>query len=456
MKKPSVFLYYVIATVLLVLLPAVLFVTVRLCMQNYEASQTENHLEVIRTQVLRCHNNAEGNWDEFMEKVSAFMSRNNELGTLMILDDDFNMVFPDNPRFQEARKPLARDFAEAIRLGSLTGNASFSASDGTSYSVNYSSLARDDPRLSHVIVYSDNARHSESLNRIALMAVLAAAVLCLLNVILLFFLSRSIWLPLRNLTAEMQRISQGSLEPIVASYPLREAEELRLAVNHSLSAVRQANDRQDALLGAANHHMRNQVLAIQGYAQGIETGIFSPPAEAAGKIRRECDAMSDLLLNFSIRSVIRDRTYYSNEHVYLSDVAEDCLSEHSAQAEQKNISLRLLPGGRNASALGSTELAEAVLGNLISNAVRYARKEVVVSVSETDRHIMVRVEDDGPDISEKDMENLFKPLYKGEGGVFGLGLSVAWDAAQCMGGTLSAGNRPEGGAVFTLTLPRAE
>ena len=59
MKKPSVFLYYVIATVLLVLLPAVLFVTVRLGMQNYEASQTENHLEVIRTQVLRCHNTAE-------------------------------------------------------------------------------------------------------------------------------------------------------------------------------------------------------------------------------------------------------------------------------------------------------------------------------------------------------------------------------------------------------------
>lgn len=48
--------------------------------------------------------------------------------------------------------------------------------------------------------------------------------------------------------------------------------------------------------------------------------------------------------------------------------------------------------------------------------------------------------------------HLFERCYKGRGGNFGLGLSIAQTAAQALGGTLTAVNRPEGGAVFTLTL----
>lgn len=64
-----------------------------------------------------------------------------------------------------------------------------------------------------------------------------------------------------------------------------------------------------------------------------------------------------------------------------------------------------------------------------------------------------KVRDDGKGISEKDMPNLFQPMYKGQKGNFGIGLSVAQDAAKYMGGSLTAENSPEGGAVFIFSLP---
>ena len=53
------------------------------------------------------------------------------------------------------------------------------------------------------------------------------------------------------------------------------------------------------------------------------------------------------------------------------------------------------------------------------------------------------------------MPRLFERCYKGSGGNFGLGLAIARSAVQAMGGDIAAANRPQGGAVFTITLEAA-
>ena len=77
-------------------------------------------------------------------------------------------------------------------------------------------------------------------------------------------------------------------------------------------------------------------------------------------------------------------------------------------------------------------------------------------MSAEESYVQISVLDDGAGIAENDLPHLFERCYKGKGGNFGLGLSIALTAARAMGGDLTAANRPEGGAVFTLTLPRAK
>jgi len=71
--------------------------------------------------------------------------------------------------------------------------------------------------------------------------------------------------------------------------------------------------------------------------------------------------------------------------------------------------------------------------------------------------ILVEVEDEGQGIPEEHLSRIFDPFFstKGERGT-GLGLSIAYAAMARIGGTISAANRAEGGAIFTLTFPIAK
>jgi signal transduction histidine kinase len=76
-----------------------------------------------------------------------------------------------------------------------------------------------------------------------------------------------------------------------------------------------------------------------------------------------------------------------------------------------------------------------------------------------DGRIEATVTDSGPGIPAEHLPRVFDRFYRAEaartreGGGTGLGLSIARDLARAQGGELTAGNAPDGGASFTLTLP---
>ena len=112
--------------------------------------------------------------------------------------------------------------------------------------------------------------------------------------------------------------------------------------------------------------------------------------------------------------------------------------------------------------LCDTNRVQQVLINLLGNALdamlqhSTPRIEICGEVKDGQAHISVR--DHGPGLSEQALAHLFQPFFttklKGEG--LGLGLSLSSDIAKASGGCLQGRNHPEGGAVFTLSLPLAD
>ncbi|ELS55988.1 putative Sensor kinase protein [Streptomyces viridochromogenes Tue57] len=102
---------------------------------------------------------------------------------------------------------------------------------------------------------------------------------------------------------------------------------------------------------------------------------------------------------------------------------------------------------------------DVILANLIGNALKHGGSPVRVSVRAADDSIVIQVQDHGPGIPEDVLPHVFDRFYKAsasrprsEGS--GLGLSIALENAHIHGGEITAANSPEGGAVFTLRLPR--
>jgi two-component system, OmpR family, sensor histidine kinase KdpD len=104
-------------------------------------------------------------------------------------------------------------------------------------------------------------------------------------------------------------------------------------------------------------------------------------------------------------------------------------------------------------------LVEQVLINLIENALRYTPSgtNIDILVETLPQEVKIAVTDYGPGIPEGEEENLFEKFYQAnkegaQSGV-GLGLTICRAIVEAHGGSISVHNNPDGGAVFTFTLP---
>jgi signal transduction histidine kinase len=81
---------------------------------------------------------------------------------------------------------------------------------------------------------------------------------------------------------------------------------------------------------------------------------------------------------------------------------------------------------------------------------------LTIAVEVDEQMVSVIVKDTGPGIQAEDLGRLFNPFFTTKSGGTGLGLSITYGIIERHGGMISAVNQPDGGAVFTLSLPREE
>ncbi|MFH8981167.1 HAMP domain-containing sensor histidine kinase [Streptomyces varsoviensis] len=102
---------------------------------------------------------------------------------------------------------------------------------------------------------------------------------------------------------------------------------------------------------------------------------------------------------------------------------------------------------------------DVVLANLIGNALRHGAAPVTVRAETTPHSLVITIADSGPGIPDEVLAHVFDRFYKADtartrSAGSGLGLAIAAENVRLHHGTLTAANLPEGGAVFTVTLPQ--
>ncbi len=105
-------------------------------------------------------------------------------------------------------------------------------------------------------------------------------------------------------------------------------------------------------------------------------------------------------------------------------------------------------------AIISDSALKQTLGNVLDNALEASPHWVGLEVSRRDDTLIVSVMDQGAGFPDAMLRDLGRPYQstKGRPGG-GLGLFLVFNVVRTLGGNISAGNRPQGGAVVTLTLP---
>jgi two-component system phosphate regulon sensor histidine kinase PhoR len=111
-------------------------------------------------------------------------------------------------------------------------------------------------------------------------------------------------------------------------------------------------------------------------------------------------------------------------------------------------------------ARGDRDRVQQVLVNLLDNAVKYGRPPLAVSLEARTNAVCIAVADSGPGVPRVERERIFDKFYRSDpqltrapGGT-GLGLYIARELTERMGGRLDVRSEPDAGATFVVQLPR--
>jgi signal transduction histidine kinase len=216
--------------------------------------------------------------------------------------------------------------------------------------------------------------------------------------------------------------------------------------------IEKETERQQNFFQNASHELKTPLMAIQGYAEGIQAGVMDT-ASAAEVILEESDRMTELveeLLDISKIDMGRQQLALSE-----MDVRE--LLYDSIRAVEPTVvsgGIAIVPDFPEEPVVVScddTRLRRAVT-NILSNGVRYARSELRLTCRADKRHVTIRIQDDGDGIAEEDLPHIFDRFYMGRSGKSGIGLALTKEIVHLHRGTIRAYNG-DGGAVFEITLP---
>lgn len=246
---------------------------------------------------------------------------------------------------------------------------------------------------------------------------------------------------------------------------LREESEDRRKELESITASRRR------LIRGFTHDVKNPLSAADGFLQLLEEGVMDGLTEAQkGSVAKSRQAIGGAL---ELIDDLLDLARAETEAVTiewaptdLRTVVREATEEYRAQAEAKGLFMRTVIPDELPSITSDAARIRQILGNLISNAVKYTRQGGITigatiraggSALGPGQWAAVEVSDTGPGIPESQQQLLFQEFSRlatsaGEKGT-GVGLAISQLLARALGGEITVESKVGKGSVFTLWLP---
>jgi signal transduction histidine kinase len=233
-------------------------------------------------------------------------------------------------------------------------------------------------------------------------------------------------------------------------------------------------------VGRVSHELRTPLTTIKALTRLLLRGDVAEEKqrEYLETISIECDRQIDLILNLLDLSRIEGGVFrVALERVDVADVATSCVKAELAAAERRSHKLQIDSITNVPPVCADPKTLRRVVSNLIENSIKYTPDGGLITLSaDADAdYVALRVTDNGRGIPKKDLPILFDKFYRGSpaahspvvvaaatdeelledadvSGV-GLGLYLARDVMERMGGSISVETEVGEGSTFTLQLP---
>jgi len=270
--------------------------------------------------------------------------------------------------------------------------------------------------------------------------------------------------PLADVMSAAESLAEGDFSVRVVEKGDREFLKLAQSFNHMAEELEHAQLQRRNMTADVAHELRTPLHILQGNLEGALDGVYQASPDYFRSMLEETRLLQRLVEDLQTLSMAESGTLdFHFQTLSVPELLEDVITSFSGRAEEAGIHL-LMEASEQREELdveGDWHRLDQVIGNLVSNALRYTPEggEIRLDTVREGESIMVTIQDSGEGIPEEDLPYVFDRFWKGDksrsraSGGSGLGLAIARQLVTAHAGSISVESQEGEGTTFTVRLP---
>jgi len=317
----------------------------------------------------------------------------------------------------------------------------------------------------YVVVHLPMASIQQSSNDVLNVVYFTALILFALSLIILLVFTKTVYFPLKKITAGANEYAAGNLTHHIDVRTQDEMGYLAATLNYMSDELNRMEEYQRTFIANVSHDFRSPLTSIKGYLEAIIDGTIPPEMyeKYLTRVISETERLNKLTQGMLTLNSLDSKGYLTRSAFDINQVIKDTAASFEVICDAKDISFDLTFADSRQMVYADFGKIQQVLYNLIDNAIKFSHNDSTIYIQTSVRHekIFVSVKDTGIGIPKDSIKKIWERFYKTDlsrgkdkKGT-GLGLAIVKEIIQAHGENIDVISTEGVGTEFIFSLPRA-
>ena len=262
----------------------------------------------------------------------------------------------------------------------------------------------------------------------------------LLIALIIFFWSSMVVKKIEKLKQKIDNIENDEFDHNISKYFKAEDEIKSLAnsIEDMRISLKTQEEYKNNMYQNISHDFKTPLTVIKSYVEAVEDNVEDKDS-ALKVIKEQTDKLEKKvysLLYLNKLDYLKDKKNETSSAIDISEVINASVEKFKHQRKDVKFSTTI----DSSKFYGTFDLWETIIDNILNNFIRYANKEIKITV----KNNKLTLYNDGPNIDNNLIEDIFNPFKKGINGQFGLGLSIVKKTLNLLNYDISIENKKKG------------
>lgn len=211
------------------------------------------------------------------------------------------------------------------------------------------------------------------------------------------------------------------------------------AIDEMKDTLKRQDEYKNQMYQNISHDFKTPLTVIKSHIEAIDDKVIDYDKgitiikEQVSKLESKVHS----LLYLNKLTYIKNLDNYQNEKTDISIIINESIEKFKIQRSDLEFKIKM---DKNTIFNGTYDMWEAIIDNILNNFMRYALKEIRITI----KNNKITFYNDGPNIDENILDDIFTPYKKGINGCFGLGLSIVKNTISLLGYEIKVHNEKKG------------